>query len=323
VSAALVIARRSHGLLALATLLSLSTACSDSPQPVEPPIGEQPAPEPQPQPTPPPTGPAAPTTEQIFLATPDGAVTARVVAGSGPAWAPDSRRIAFHRGGEVYVVNADGSNETRLGNGISPSWSPNGASIVFTSREGLSVMNADGSNVRTLLRHDFRDDTYKPWDMGVGKPAWSPDGTQIAFEHLGDGDFQPAQIFVMRADGSNPRVLTTPPNGARYAESDPAWSPDGSSVAHWSYGYGIAVVDGRGGAPNAVFVDFPAVAYGAKPAWSADGRLLSFTRRHWTPRAIWVVSVSGRTVRELIPDGYDAAWSPDGKQIAFVSTRPW
>jgi Tol biopolymer transport system component len=179
----------------------------------------------------------------------------------------------------------------------------------------------DGTAGKTLIRHNFRIDTW-PSDIGVGKPAWSPDGTRIAFEHLGDGEFEPAQVFVMGSDGSNPRRPTSLTDGMRYAESDPSWSPDGSMIVYWSYGYGIAVVDSRGGVPNALYYAFPSVAYGAKPAWSPDGRTIVFNRdRHAAASAIWTMSTAGTGARVLIPGGYDAAWSPDGKRIAFVSAR--
>jgi Tol biopolymer transport system component len=186
--------------------------------------------------------------------------------------------------------------------------------------EGIAVMNLDGSGVRTLLSHSFRKDTYAPWDLGIGKPAWSPDGSRIAFEHRGDGDMTPAQIFVMNVDGTNPHRLTsTAP--FQYAESDPAWSPDGSRIAYWSYGYGIATVPAAGGAPQSVYANFPAVAYGAKPAWSPDGSRIAFTANRFLSPAIWSIGSGGGPVSPLIADAYEAVWSPDGSWIAFGRNR--
>jgi hypothetical protein len=128
----------------LPALLSLTTACTD--QFVGPTAFEElaePAPPPA-DPVPPPSNPGPSRhTEHIYVANADGVVTARFALGSAPAWSPDGTRIAF------------------------------------TSAGGISVMNVDGSSVRTLVRHDFRDDTYRPWDMGVGHPTWSPNGARI------------------------------------------------------------------------------------------------------------------------------------------------
>lgn len=305
-------------LIAAATVLS--SACTESTQPtdrevVQPtlPAVVQPAP----------AAPAPLDTDFIYVASANGSTLARLTQGDWPAWSPDGKRIAFHRSGRIHVISADGADDVPLTAGSWPAWSPDGTEIVFNDTSGISVMNADGTANRNLIRHDFRPDTYKPWDMGVGKPAWSPDGKRIAFEHLGDGDMVPAQVFVMNADGSSPRLLTTLPPRTAYAESDPSWSPGGSKIAYWSYWYGIAAVDVNDGVAHTVYIDFSTFAYGAKPVWSPDGRTLVFNSFQGLAAgpSIFSVASTGGKPTVLIPNAYHAAWSPDGSRIAFVSTR--
>ena len=262
---------------------------------------------------------------RIYMADDNGANIVRLTTGDTPAWSPDGNRIAFSRSdGLIYVIDIASRHETPLGKGSWPTWAPDGATIAFTSSEGISVMNADGSEVRTLIRHDFRTDTYKPFDAGVDKAAWSPDGKHIAFEHMGDFDIQPSQVFIMNADGTGVRRLSSRLPCCLGAESDPAWSPDGRKVVFWSFFRGVAMADISVGSPTTIYANFPYVAYGAKPSWSPNGELVSFntygTRRE-SASDILVVPPGGGVATFLVRDAYGARWSPDGSRIAFVSYR--
>jgi hypothetical protein len=285
----------------------------------------------------------------IFIATADGSQVWPLAHGLGPDWSPDGTRIAFYRevtedwewdlfitdvkaGGDV---EAGGSGVSWLGSGKEPAWSPDGRWIAAAGWGGIDLWDASqGRWERTLILYNFLTGLPLPYggcyrdvcDMGVGKPSWSPDGTQIAFEHLGDGSYKmPSQIFSMKADGMDVRRLSSPSNGGIWsAQSDPDWSPDGSRIALWSYSHGLATISPAGGTPNTVYSDYPRVRYGASPAWSPDGSTIAFVANDGLTgeRSIWVVSSAGGTPSELIPNAYDPAWSPDGNHIAFVSDLP-
>ena len=304
------------------TATAILIACSDASTSVTPtdPVVSTPSVPLSPSPNPP--------KEFIYIANADGTGAVKLTAGHDASWSPDGSRILFHRNtvpgrGTIYVINADGSNERSLASGDTPSWSPDGSRILFADDGGLEAMNLDGSNQSILLGADFRDDENQALGLAPLRPVFSPDGKRIAFERSTDWTYWPETIFVMNVDGSNLHRVSMNANGDLYAEYDPAWSPDGKSIAFWSVRYGLAIADANGGTPRSVLAE-QTFATGLHPAWSPDGSSLAFdvATSDANPTAS-VIVVSARTgaTQRVIPDAYDLSYSPDGKRIAFTTRR--
>ncbi len=241
-----------------------------------------------------------------------------------PAWSPDGRTIVFvswrDGNGEVYAMNADASDPRNLtqhpAKDVRPAWSPDGRRIAF-ARHGdgnseIYVMNADGSGKRNLARNRLRlNDDY---------PKWSPDGRKIAFLRDTPSSSYAHHLYVVNADGSGLRRLTRNQTG-RYQL---VWSPDGRTIYFGRY---LVSVDGSG-ARRLPHIPLTAV-------WSPDGQQIAFvsTTRGPAPFGgccpssssdIYVMNADGSGSRKLMHNaGYNdkPAWSPDGRKIAFTSSR--
>ena len=134
--------------------------------------------------------------------------------------------------------------------------------------------NADGSNPVRLTNNPAYD----------GDPAWSPDGTKIAFDSARTGHFE---IYVMNADGSHLVRLT---HDSR-ADGNPAWSPDGKKIAFVAsddakfVGHRIYVMDADGSHQLQLTA-------GAAPAWSPDGTMIAFEGSAYANDGIYITNNS-------------------------------
>ena len=240
---------------------------------------------------------------------------------------------------DLWVIEAGSSEAVRLttaeGNDRTPAFSPDGGSVAFASaRDNLGGINAQGSNLRYYDLFVISSDGSEVSELFANDhfnhgPAWSPDGSTIAFygeKNL--GGVQVMQIFVMAADGSGkPTALTADPVGA----SSPEWSPDGSRIAFTSLRHGqnadeswdreIYVMDADGENETRL-TEHP--AKDASPAWSPDGTSIAFSSDRAGSDDIYVMDASGGEPVQLTDspesDGFPS-WSPDGSMIAFVSQR--
>jgi len=216
----------------------------------------------------------------IYVAFADGSsewrITDTAVEERHPTWAPDNRRVAFasqlDSNWDIYVVDTYPITEAtgpvllknvakpRLTSGLSidwePAWSPRGDRIAFsTNRDGgrfrIWVMSSDGSNQMGLTSGANNDDV---------QPSWSPDGTKLAYASNRDGTWQ---IYVMNADGSNQRRLSS----SNFNDKHPAWSDDGTRIVFQTDREGtdmVYVMSADGTNPARVP---PSGMFNIEPAW--------------------------------------------------------
>jgi Tol biopolymer transport system component len=210
---------------------------------------------------------------------------------------------------EIFTMNPDGTGLQQLtsnaASDLDPAWSADGKQIAFESDRdgsfGIYVMKADGSGQTQLtsLSPDPSTPQYS-WD----RPAWSPDGTKIAFASGGD-------IYVINIDGSGLKNLTNSP-GSEYG---PSWSPDGTKIAFAS-GIDIYVMDAGGSEPTNLTGGGTDCWASVSTDWSPDGSKIAFQCNISDSEQIWVMNADGSDISQLT-FGELPSWSPDGKKIAF------
>jgi dipeptidyl aminopeptidase/acylaminoacyl peptidase/CubicO group peptidase (beta-lactamase class C family) len=181
-----------------------------------------------------------------------------------------------------------------------PTISPDGTRIVYVLR--TTDREADRDN-RALWQVPVSGTQPRQLTRGTADtaPAWSPNGTGVAFLRGDDG---PAQLWLLPAEGGEPERLTTLPLGA----GAPVWHPDGAAIAF------TAPVDLEPGDDT----DRPIVA--DRLDYQADGPgLFGTLRTH-----VHVLDLAGREVRRVTMGDWhadDLAWSPDGTRLAFTAAR--
>ncbi len=174
-------------------------------------------------------------------------------------------------------------------------------------------MNADGTGVRQLTAQETPE----------VEPAWSPDGSRLAFTSTGNGD---REIYVMNADGTDQRRLT---DDLGVYGGKASWSPDGQQITYQAddrtgYNGGIFAMNADGSGQHRL----PSVSnlWHCGPAWSPDGQQVAFGGVIGGSQGyLYVMNLDGSGQQQLTQftasaaSCMDATWAPDGDTIAFWS----
>jgi len=255
------------------------------------------------------------------------------------AFSGQNGSIAFERFGDVYLASPDGAAARKIdvvGVQTNPAVSPDGTRVAYESGRGIWVMNADGSGQRRV------SDGTNSTTFADSDPAWSPDGNSIAFSRYQAGD---NDIWSTNLDGTGQKNLT---NTGGYDEMDPAWSPAGGEISYTRVGCdldgGISCVFKMGAdgtdpvnlTPETRLPECPNQpgyfhrGASSEPSYAPDGTKIAFRGTavcpHTSGTDIWVMNSNGGGKVNVTNDNGTGdnhpAFSPDGKEIAFNSSRP-
>jgi len=221
-------------------------------------------------------------------------------------------------GGTFALVRAFRSSGTteRLG-GIEPTPGPakNGL-IAYTSNQSgnldIWTAQADGTQADNLTPDSLSSDF---------NPAWSPDGSKIAFVSERNSN---EDIYVMSAQGAGVMQLTHDASSDEF----PAWSPDGTKIAYVSNN-DMFVVESDGSSATRLTSTPEQESH---PTWAPDGSRVAFARLRYDDSLVGPVSPPSGQIYVMNPDGSGVTrltrgppvgaddwpdWSPDGTTILF------
>jgi serine/threonine protein kinase len=230
-----------------------------------------------------------------------------------PRWSPKTDQILFSRGKgwaqDIWTVPPLGGTPRKIiERGRNPNWSWDGTRLVFEKDDQIWTAKADGTEQRKV-------EGVPPVDLLLAErmPAFSPDGSLIAFFQCKDGP--PGDLWVIPSAGGLPRQLTFDD----HVGGTPVWTPDGRFIVFSSMRSGSRTlwkIAATGGPPEPVL---QGAGEDTDPDISRDGTRLIYTNtRNSFFLTIW--NPATNQTRELKEARYDIvgpAFSPQGDKISF------
>ncbi|HYG59442.1 MAG TPA: hypothetical protein VD902_15375 [Symbiobacteriaceae bacterium] len=230
-------------------------------------------------------------------------------------WAPDGKRIAFMRDGQIWLMGATGKNARALTSNAAvwdavPAWRPDGKAIGFARM----TMHGDGAVIMTVEPDGGKERELAKVSEPVGHIAWAPSGKTIYFSTLR----KLMQLDV--ATGKIQQLLEAKSDWELQAGGI-AVSPDGTRVIYGAGPrmgrqvlYDLWVLKVGDTEPQRV-----TTGGGIMPVLDRKGKLLAY-RNPRTRTGIYLMDVATHATRQVVPDERGAmyfhpAFAPDGKTL--------
>lgn len=296
------------------------------------------------------------TTPQAAAATP-GPSPLATASPTPQVLGPDEPWLAYQwlngQTDSIYLMRPDGTDSHQAFPSLRmalyhPDWSPDGAQLAFEasgeSAGDIWVGNADGTDARILVD---RNAECRDACGDLAYPAWSPDGSEIAYvryDFEGDAAVGSAIEIVDVKTGQRRSIYAA---RSKTLLNYPRWSPDGRFIVYESTTYPVEIPTSGQGTGSSIFVieltldgtarpdrlTDPGM-WASYPDWHPTGDLIAFTtydlgefQGTLEPSNLYTMRPDGSGLTRITTFGKDdtratqPTWTPDGSQILFTSVR--